>query len=581
MKSSAQASLSVQVAQRLQTEIAAVTGLAPTAVDPVIRPSDHAHLQANGVLALSKRLHLDPRSVAAEVADRFSSDDLMRVSVSGPGFLNITLTDAALTGRLPSVVSTFSPEPEGDGAPCVIDYSQPNIAKEMHVGHLRSTIIGDAIVRVLEFGGQRVIRQNHIGDWGTQFGMMIEYQIEHDLLEPVDGDDIGELNRMYQAARKEFDSDPAFADRARLRVVKLQAGDPETLAKWEALVAISKRYFGEIYDLLEVKLEPQDAVGESFYNPMLPEIARDLEDRGIAVRSDGALCVFLKDVVGGRFADTPLIIQKSDGGFGYAATDIAAIRYRVGTLGAKRIIYVVDARQSLHFKMVFAAARLAGYLPDDVEAVHVSFGSVLGLDGKPLKTRAGESVPLRELLLQAIDRAAATLRERSADLSEGELQERARELGVGAVKYADLSTNRNRDYVFDLDRMVSLQGNTSVYLQYAHARVRSILRRAGMAAVASPTGLGTLLSEPERWLALELDRFTETVAAVADELEPHRLCLYLFSLAQRFSDFYEHCPVLNAEHPQERERRLLFCLATGEALRVGLALLGIAAPDRL
>jgi arginyl-tRNA synthetase len=430
-----------------------------------------------------------------------------------------------------------------------------------------------------------VIRQNHLGDWGTQFGMLIEYLFEHPELRTVPAGESGpaaiaRLTSLYRQARTAFDADPGFVDRARRRVVDLQSGDPGTLAAWRDLVDESKVYFNDVYRRLGVLLTDGDAVGESFYNPMLREIADDMEQRGIAVRSDGALCVFFDGIRGPDGKPTPLIVRKRDDGFGYAATDLAAIRHRVSTLGATRILYVVDSRQALHFRMVYETARRAGYLPTGVQAVHVSFGSVLGPDGRPFKTREGENVPLTSLLDEAVDRARATMLDRDPGLDPAGLDRRARQVGIGAVKYADLSTGRTRDYDFDLDRMVSLQGNTGVYLQYAHARIRSILRKLPARPVPSAVDDAVPLQPAERALALHLDELSAAVDAVAETLEPHRLAGYLYALAQAFTDFYDACPVLRAPEPV-RGNRIALCRLTGDTLRLGLELLGIATPDQL
>jgi len=567
-------SLAHAVELRVRRGFAAVL---PEAIDadPIVRPSEHSDLQANGVLPLAKRHGVAPRELAAQVAAALPADDVLASAVpSGPGFLNITLTDAALLRQV--VARSGDPRlgvPITSTATTVIDYSQPNIAKEMHVGHLRSTVVGDALARLLGHAGATVLRQNHLGDWGTNFGMLVQYLAEHPA--PAGGSSISRLNALYREARARFEADPGFADRSRAAVVALQAGEPAARATWSAIVAESTDYFEEIYRRLDVLLAPADAVGESFYNAELAGIADDLEARGIAVESDGALCVFPEDAH--EDDPTPLIVRKSDGGFGYAVTDLAAIRYRVEKLHADRILYVVDARQALHFRMVFAAARRAGYLPAHVEAVHVAFGSILGPDGTPFKTRAGETVRLLELLDSAVVHARTTVAERSPDLPPDELDRRAAEIGIGAVKFADLSTGRTRDYVFDLDRMLSLTGDTGVYLQYAHARVRSILRR--LPAGAEPV-IDGVLEPAERRLALQLDGYAAALAAATDALEPHRLATYLLGLARTFSDFYEVCPVLRA--PDDvRARRALLCRLTGDTLASGLGLLGIAAPDRL
>jgi arginyl-tRNA synthetase len=538
---------------------------------------------------LAKPLRTSPRELAGRVAEALAADDLIAsCEVAGPGFLNLTLSDTAILRQLVarSGDARLGIPASDTGGATVIDYSQPNIAKEMHVGHLRSTIIGDALVRVLEFGGGTVIRQNHLGDWGTQFGMLIQYLVEHPESRPPQTDETGSeamsrLDALYRAARATFDSDAGFADRARLRVVDLQAGDPATLARWAEIVVESKVYFNDVYNRLGVLLTDDDAVGESFYNPSLHAVAEDLERRGVAVRSEGALCVFFDDIRGPEGKPVPLIVQKSDGGFGYAATDLVAIRYRVDTLGAKRILYVVDARQALHFRMVFETARRAGYLPEGIEAVHVSFGSVLGPDGRPFKTRVGDTVRLISLLDAAVERARATVHEKNPDLDPVVLDLRAQEVGIGAIKYADLSTSRTRDYIFDVDRMVSLQGNTGVYLQYAHARIRSILRKLPAGAAAGSVDVTAPVEPAERRLALLLDELSAVIDSVVAGFEPHRLCGYLYSLAQAFTEFYEACPVLHAPTDAIRNNRVAICQVTGDTLKLGLQLLGIAAPDRL
>jgi arginyl-tRNA synthetase len=560
----------------LHARIAAA--VAEPGFDPTIRPSDHADLQADGVIALAKARRTNPRALAADVAAQLPPDDLLAAcDVAGPGFLNLTVTDAALldqvTRRLADPRLGVA-EPE-TGTHTVIDYSQPNIAKEMHVGHLRSTIIGDALVRILEHLGGTVTRQNHIGDWGTQFGMLIQHLVEHPAPVP-ETPTITRLATLYRTARAAFDADEDFADRARQRVVALQAGDRDTLAVWRGIVAESQAYFTDVYDRLDVRLTPDDAVGESFYNPTLAGVAADLEAAGVAAVSDGALCVFFDDVVGPDGAPVPLIVRKSNTGFGYAATDLAAVRHRVSALKADRILYVVDARQALHFRMVLDTARRAGWLPPDVTAVHVPFGTVLGPDGRPFKTRSGETVRLVDLLTSAVDRARTVVASKNPSLAGADLELRARQVGIGAVKYADLSTGRSRDYTFDPERMVALTGNTGVYLQYAHARIRSILSRAPL---STPVAVAPLTSW-ERQLVLQLDGFSDVLTEVSVSFEPHRLCSYLYGVAQAFSAFYENCPVLKAPE-QVRANRLAMCRLTGETLRTGLSLLGVAAPAQL
>ncbi|MEO3753540.1 arginine--tRNA ligase [Streptomyces sp. B6B3] len=581
-------SLTTAVHQRLADALAAARPEAADA-DPLLRPSDRADLQANGMLALAKRLKGNPRELAGQVVERVNNGDVIEeIEVSGPGFLNITLTDRAIISTLAARAAD-----ERLGVPLVehprtmiVEYSQPNVAKEMHVGHLRSTVIGDALARILGFRGEHVIRRNHVGDWGTQFGMLIQYLLEHPHELDHEGGEGGDaamsrLNHLYRASRQVFDADPEFKERARARVVELQSGDPETLALWQRIVDESKIYFNAIYRRMDVLLTDDDLVGESAYNDDLATLAEELESSGVAVRSAGALCVFFDDVRGADGEQVPLIVRKADGGFGYAATDLAAVRQRVGTLGAETMLYVVDARQALHFRMVFETAGRAGWLPEGV-AHHLPFGTVLGKDGRPFKTRSGEVVRLASLLDEAVERAAEVVREKDRDdrLSAAEVAERAEQVGIGAVKYADLSTSRSRDYVFDLDRMVSLSGDTSVYLQYAYARIQSILRRAGDTARASAHP-ELPLAPAERALGLHLDSFAETLDAVAETYEPHKLAGYLYTLATQYSAFYENCPVLAAEDPATVANRLFLCELTARTLRLGMSLLGIHTPERL
>ncbi|MFJ3100996.1 arginine--tRNA ligase [Streptomyces sp. NPDC086835] len=582
-------SLASNVQQRLADALTAALPEAGAA-DPLLRRSDRADFQANGILALAKKLGGNPRELAAEVVDAIGPNDVLGdIEVSGPGFLNITITDEAITRTLAARAADdrlgvpFAAEP----GTTVIDYAQPNVAKEMHVGHLRSAVIGDAMVQILEFTGEKVVRRHHIGDWGTQFGMLIQYLIEHphelDHRDGVSGEEaMSNLNRLYKASRTLFDSDEEFKDRARRRVVDLQAGDEETLSLWQKFVDESKIYFYSVFEKLDMEIRDPDIVGESGYNDMLDETCRILEESGVAVRSEGALCVFFDDVKGPDGNPVPLIVKKSNGGYGYAATDLSAIRDRVQNLGADTLVYVVDARQSLHFKMVFETARRAGWLNDKVKAVQLAFGTVLGKDGKPFKTREGETVRLVDLLDEAIDRATAVVREKAekVGLSEQEIVENGRYVGVGAVKYADLSTSAVRDYKFDLDQMVSLNGDTSVYLQYAYARIQSIKRKAGdRSPVAHPE---LALAPAERALGLHLDQFGEVLAEVASSYEPHKLAAYLYQLASHLTTFYDQCHVLSADNPAEVvENRLFLVDLTGRTLHQGMALLGIRTPERL
>lgn len=591
-------SLASTVQQRLADALSAALPEAGAA-DPLLRRSDRADFQANGILALAKKLKGNPRELAAKVVGALPSADaaLKDVEVSGPGFLNITISDRAILETLAARAADDRlgvPLAEKPGT-TVIDYAQPNVAKEMHVGHLRSAVIGDAVVRILEFSGEKVVRRHHIGDWGTQFGMLIQYLTEHphELDHKSASDDtavsgeeaMSNLNRLYKASRVLFDSDEEFKARSRDRVVLLQSGDAETLKLWQRFVDESKIYFYSVFNKLDMEIDDPDVVGESGYNDMLDETCRLLEESGVAVRSDGALCVFFDDVKGPDGNPVPLIVRKSNGGYGYAATDLSAIRDRVHNLHADTLLYVVDARQSLHFKMVFETARRAGWLNEDVKAVQLAFGTVLGKDGKPFKTREGETVRLVDLLDEAVDRASAVVREKGEGLPEderltdGEIAERGTQVGIGAIKYADLSTSASRDYKFDLDQMVSLNGDTSVYLQYAYARIQSILRKSGEAGPAAHPELE--LAPAERALGLHLDRMGETLAEVAESYEPHKLAAYLYQLASLYTTFYSECPVLKADTPEQVENRLFLCDLTARTLHQGMGLLGIRTPERL
>ncbi|MBK3630535.1 arginine--tRNA ligase [Streptomyces asoensis] len=584
-------SLSHSVEQHLTSALSATLPEAAGA-DPLLRRSDRADFQANGILALAKKAKANPRELATQVVSRVVTGDVIKeVEVSGPGFLNVTVTDRAITENLAARYADadrLGVPHAGHPGTTVIDYAQPNVAKEMHVGHLRSAVIGDATVQILEFTGENVVRRHHIGDWGTQFGMLIQYLDEHphelDHKESrVSGEEaMSNLDRLYKTARKLFDADEEFKTRARRRVVDLQAGDPHTLAIWQKFVDESKIYFYSVFEKLDMEIHDEDIVGESGYNDMLAETCRLLEESGVAVRSDGALCVFFDDVKGPDGNPVPLIVQKSDGGYGYAATDLSAIRDRVFGLKASTLLYVVDARQSLHFKMVFETARRAGWLNDGVKAHQLAFGTVLGKDGKPFKTREGETVKLVDLLDEAVERATAVVGEKrdKVGLTDQEVAENGRYVGIGAVKYADLSTSAVRDYKFDLDQMVSLNGDTSVYLQYAYARIQSILRKAGEARPAAHPELE--LAPAERALGLHLDQFGETVHEVAAAYEPHKLAAYLYQLASHLTTFYDQCHVLSPDNaPEVVENRLFLVDLTGRTLHRGMALLGIRTPDKL
>ena len=555
--------------------------------DPVVRPSTRPGIdfQANGAMPLAKRIGRRPAEVAEEVvAAADLSAMCARVDVAPQGFINLTLSDGWIAERLtahsgdPRLGVAEAEEP----LTVVVDYSHPNVAKEMHVGHLRTTVIGDALCRLLDFTGQRVIRENHIGDWGTPFGMLIEHLLDIGEEEAAHELSVGDLDTFYRQARAQFDASPEFQERARRRVVLLQSGDPETLRLWRLLVDQSLAYFQTVYDRLGVLLTPGDVVGESFYNDLLPVVVKELADKGLLVESEGALCVFPEGFTGRDSAPHPLIVQKSDGGFGYAATDLAALRDRFGRLHADLALYVVGAPQAQHLAMCFAVAAAAGWLPSPERAVHVPFGNMLGADRKMFKTRAGGTVKLVDLLDEAVARAADAVAGRS-ELDPDERAAVARMVGIGALKYADLSTDRIRDYVFDYDRMLSFDGNTAPYLQYARVRCLSIFRRAGLEASSYLEGTQPVsVAEPaERELAVKLLGFSTAVEETLETWSPHKLCAYLFELAGVYTSFFESCPVLKAPSEELRDSRLVLCALTAATLGLGLSVLGIEAPERM
>ncbi|GAA4366227.1 arginine--tRNA ligase [Actinomadura verrucosospora] len=574
------------LAARVQAALSAAFGPSYADTDPVIRPSQFADLQANVALPLAKKLGRKPRDVAEEIAAHLDTAGVVsQVQVSGPGFINLTLSDEWIAGEAQRALEDerLAVPPADKPQKVVVEYSSPNVAKEMHVGHLRTTIVGDAIARILAFLGHEVVRDNHVGDWGTPFGMLIEHLL--DLGEDAaarDDSSVSDLTAFYQAAREKFDGDEAFADRSRRRVVALQAGDAETLRLWNVLVEVSKRYFNSVYGRLGVTLTDDDIKGESYYNDLLAPTARELEDKGIAVISDGALCAFPPGFTGREGEPLPVIIRKSDGGYNYSTTDLATIRYRVDTEHVDRMIYVVGAPQALHFQMVFAVARMAGWLNDEVRAEHAQIGNVLGTDGKILRTRAGGTVKLAELLDEAVERAGAVFDEIQHDepFDDATRAEIVQAVGMGAVKYADLSVARDSEYTFDFDRMISFNGKTGPYLQYATARIRSIFRKGGLAP-EDATGPITLVHPAERALALELLGFGAVLKQAGETAEPHRLASYVYSVADAYTTFYENCPVLKAPDEQTRASRLALCAATLRTLVTGLDLLGVPTPERM
>lgn len=543
-------------------------------VQPAGRP-EHGDYQANGIMAAAKARKMNPRALAQTVVENLDLGGIVsQVEIAGPGFINMTVAPEYLKQWVAAALHDdhlMVPRVHGEAAQCVvIDYSSPNLAKEMHVGHLRSTVIGDALARVLRFVGHKVIAQNHVGDWGTQFGMLtasMDDVAQDKTSEMV----LADLEDFYRKAKKRFDEDAAFANRARDYVVKLQGGDARVGALWKRFLEVSMNHCEEIYRTLGVELTRADVHGESAYNDDLPVVVADLQARGLAVTSDGAQVVFLDEFKGKDGEPAAYIVQKQDGGYLYSTTDLAATRYRAGTLKANRMLYVVDARQKLHFQQVFSVARQANYVPSTTQLEHVGFGVVLGDDGKPFKTRSGDTVKLAELLDEATQRAFNLVTEKSPELPEAERRAVARVVGTGAIKYFDLAKNRSTDYVFDWASMLSFEGNTAPYLQYAYTRIQSVLRRAGEWDVNAAVNL---VEPAERQLALQLARFADAVLAVAVDALPNILCAYLYELAAALMRFYEACPVLSAEG-DVRNSRLQLCRLTAHTLRAGLDLLGI------
>jgi len=583
------------LSDRLKAAMTTVTGQEDC--DPLVRQASDPRFgdyQANGIMGAAKRLKTAPRALAEQVVAAATLDDICEPpEVAGPGFINLRLKPTFLADRLAALAGDerLGVEPTDRPRRVVVDFSSPNIAKQMHVGHLRSTIIGDAICRILEFQGHTVIRQNHIGDWGTQFGMLCAMLERKAQQAGASADDVlpqslENAEALYREAKALFDSDPAFEQAARQAVVGLHQGESRWLERWRALVGQSRQQYQRIYERLGVTLRAEHERGESAYHAVLPTVVADLRSAGLAVESEGAVCVFPEGFKNKQGQPLPFIVQKSDGAYLYATTDLAALRYRVDELRAERIIYVTDFRQSQHFAMLFATARAAGWAPEAVELEHVSFGTMLGEDGKPFKTRSGGTVKLAELLDEAVERAMAVVEQKNPELPTERKQQIAEAVGIGAVKYADYSTNRQSDYVFSFDRMLALEGNTAPYMQYAYARIKSIERKAAGRDVDIAAELDAIeqvaLTEPaEIALARQLARYGEAVEAAAQDWRLNLLTQYLYDLAQAFSAFYTNCPVLQATDDR-RPTRLLLCDLTARTIQHGLKeLLGISVVDQM
>lgn len=545
---------------------------------------EFGHYQCNSALRLSKQLKQNPRVVAQKIVDSLdevTANNLSKVEIAGPGFINITLSNAYLSKQLQTMLSDRylgAPRPKHKKK-IIVEFSSPNIAKELHVGHIRSTIIGDCLARLFEFMGQEVLRLNHIGDWGTQFGMLIAYMNEHAsaVLKGLEPTDLQELLGWYKLSKQRFDQDPLFKKRAQLEVVKLQSGDPQTLEAWKLICDISRKGFQEIYDLLGVHILER---GESFYNPFLKDVVDELERKGIVTVSDGAKCIFLDGFKNREGEPLPLMIQKSDGGYNYDTTDMAAIKYRIEKDRADRIIVVTDIGQSLHFQMIFAAAEKAGWLdPKKTEVNHVGFGLVLGADGKKFKTRSGETEKLIDLLTEAVDQAKKVVLERMPSAPAAEIDHLAKVIGIGAVKYSDLSSHRTKDYTFSYERMLKFEGNTAVFLLYAYVRINGIKRKtnADIQKIIATHAL-TLAHPTEVTLGLHLRRFGEVLESVAKDLLPNRLAEYLYELAEKFNAFFRDCRV---EGSPEEASRLILCEVTAKVLKQGLEILGLETVERM
>ncbi|ASO10196.1 arginine--tRNA ligase [Salmonella enterica subsp. salamae] len=574
-----QALLSEKVSQAM------IAAGAPADCEPQVRQSAKVQFgdyQANGMMAVAKKLGMAPRQLAEQVLTHLDLSGIAsKVEIAGPGFINIFLEPAFLAEQVQQALAS---DRLGVSQPTrqtiVVDYSAPNVAKEMHVGHLRSTIIGDAAVRTLEFLGHHVIRANHVGDWGTQFGMLIAW-LEKQQQENAGDMALADLEGFYRDAKKHYDEDEAFAERARNYVVKLQSGDAYFREMWRKLVDITMTQNQITYDRLNVTLTRDDVMGESLYNPMLPGIVADLKAKGLAVESEGATVVFLDEFKNKEGDPMGVIIQKKDGGYLYTTTDIACAKYRYETLHADRVLYYIDSRQHQHLMQAWTIVRKAGYVPDSVPLEHHMFGMMLGKDGKPFKTRAGGTVKLADLLDEALERARRLVAEKNPDMPADELEKLANAVGIGAVKYADLSKNRTTDYIFDWDNMLAFEGNTAPYMQYAYTRVLSVFRKADIDEQALASAPVIISEDREAQLAARLLQFEETLTVVAREGTPHVMCAYLYDVAGLFSGFYEHCPILSAENDAIRNSRLKLAQLTAKTLKLGLDTLGIETVERM
>jgi arginyl-tRNA synthetase len=589
-------SITSELETRFQQALEHAFGAEYANTDPMIRQVQDTRFgdyQSNLAMGLAKKIGDKPRSVAEKIVANLKIDDICEApEIAGPGFINLRLKPTWLAEKLTAIESepNLGVEPAAEPMKTVVDYSGPNIAKQMHVGHLRSTIIGDTIARTLEFVGHNVIRQNHVGDWGTQFGMLIAYLFETFGTEAVKTGNlrIADIEAFYKQANEKFRSDEEFAQRARQQVVELQAGDKNALHAWEVFRTESLKHCQEIYDRLGVMLSVADVRGESAYNEFLPNVVDELLHKyNLAVEDQGAVCIFLEGFKAKDDSPLPIIIRKSDGGYLYATTDLAAMRYRVQELGVQRIIYVTDARQVLHFQQIFATAQKVGWdvnpqTHQHASLEHVTFGSVLGEDGKPLKTRSGENVKLKDLLEEAVLRARSVVEQKNPELPEDQKMDIAQKVGVGAVKYADLSQNRTSDYIFSYEKMLAMEGNTAPYLMYAYARIKSIQRKGQINGNETSADGKIIIAHPaEAALAKKLLQFSEIIEDVVKNLRPNTITSYLFDLSQTFSGFYENCPVLKAEDDATRTSRLLLCELTAKTLKQGLALLGISTVEQM